>query len=145
MIVNGERAIAAPIGQTLAALADPRAVGEASGAVADFDQVDGNTVRVRLVPQLNLGAPVMTLEIRATWEAERHLEIVGKGGNGEHVMQLRGEVEVSEAAEHTLVRWRGELTVMGVLAAVGQRAPPWIVRDQVDAALDAVESVAMHA
>ena len=141
MIVTGERTIDATMSQTLAALADPQAIADESGAVSDFNEVD-NAVRVCLAPKLNLGTHDLTLEITTIRHADNKIDLSARGQSGEHRIGLNAEMQVSEAGGQTLISWQADVTVLGVLAAVGQRALPWVVRDQVEVALDAVEAVA---
>jgi carbon monoxide dehydrogenase subunit G len=143
MIVEGKTGVNLPRDVLWTVLSDPRRLGASLPNVGGIQVDDADTVRAVVLADTSIGSTTipMTFRVLERDEPERVL-IEGSGGRGDNAVRLIARLQLATDGDATEVRWRADVSMLGVIGAVGQRAVPWVVRDQVSKVLDAARSVA---
>lgn len=140
MRVEGSRRVAIGAGALWGALSDPRRLGDALPGVEHVD-VDGqDRFSVLLRPATGLGVTPLTMDFHVAERDEpRRVRITGSGRGGEHALSVDVELLIGADGDGAQVRWVSDVRVLGVLASVGQRVLPGLVREQMALLLSAAE------
>jgi len=140
MRIEGSRHVAAGVPALWAALSDPRRLGDALPDVEHVG-VDGeDRFSVLLRPATGLGVTPLAMDFHVAERDEpRRVRITGAGRGAEHAVLVDVELSVSADGDGAQVRWASDVRVLGVLASVGQRVLPGLVREQMALLLGAAE------
>lgn len=132
--------VAAPREVVWQTLTDPEKVtrlmpdGEITASTED-------TWRARLAPQTALGKSPFDFTFKLADERPgERVEVTGHGYGSQHVVDLTASLELRDDGDSgTLVEWEADVRLGGVLASLGQRSLPYVVRRQVEQVLKGVE------
>jgi uncharacterized protein len=134
-VVEGERRFGAPPERVFALLVDPDVVAPAIPAVRGHTVVDADHWNVKVKPPLPL-APSITIrfEVRDRRPPE-HAALRAQGGGAD----VTSTFDLSPDGDGTLMRWRTELTLSGLLTRFAGPGLDAIAQRQAARTLDAVE------
>lgn len=143
MIVEGVTRVDLPAPALWSVLADPRRLGEALPNVGEVKVADDDTVSAVVAVDSSLGVTTipMTFAVRERQEPER-VVIEAAGARGPNAVRLAATLELVPDGDVTDVRWHADVQLLGVIGAVGQRAVPWLAREQIAKVLGAARTVA---
>jgi carbon monoxide dehydrogenase subunit G len=134
-VVEGERRFDAPPERVFALLVDPDVVVPAIPAVRGHTVVDADHWNVKVKPPLPL-APSITIrfEVRERRSPE-HAALHAHGGGADATSTF----DLAADGDGTLMRWRTELALSGLLARFAGPGLDGIAHRQATRTLDAVE------
>lgn len=69
---------------------------------------------------------------------EEYVRVFGHGYGSQNIVDLTAEILLSEVEGGTEVRWSSDVRLGGVLASLGQRSVPYVVRRQIEDVLEKV-------
>lgn len=98
------------------------------------------TWRARLSAPTALGSSTFDFTFTLLEErAEEYVRVAGHGYGSQNVIDLTADLRISEREGKTEVRWESDVRLGGVLASLGQRSLPYVLRRQIENVLGAVE------
>jgi uncharacterized protein len=134
-VVSGERRFAAPPERVFELLTDPAVIAEALPAVRSHEVVDADHWLAKVKPPLPL-APSLTIRfdvIERRPPSHAGLRAHGPGADVTSTFDLAAD------GAGTLMRWRAEVSLSGVLAKLGGHGLDLVARRQAERTLDAVD------
>ena len=133
-VVEGQRTFAAPPARVFELLVDPDVIVSALPAARGHTVVDRDHWHVRLKPPLPLAPTVTVRFVVLERRPPGHAALLATGAGAD----VRSEFELEETEGGTLMRWRSELELSGVLGRVAGSGLEPVARRQADRTLDAV-------
>ena len=134
-VVSGERQFAAPPERVFALLTDPSVVAAALPGVRGHTAVDADHWQAKVKPPFPL-APSVTIRFEVVdRRAPDHAELRAHGGGAD----VRSTFDLEPAGEGTLMHWRTELVLSGLLGRFAGPGLDAIAQRQAARMLDAVE------
>jgi carbon monoxide dehydrogenase subunit G len=101
---------------------------------------DGETWRARLSAPTTLGTSTFDFVFSLVEKRpEEHVSVKGHGYGSQNVIDVIAKMDLSDAEGGTEVRWECDALLGGVLASLGQRSLPYVLRRQIESVLKAVE------
>lgn len=70
---------------------------------------------------------------------EEYVRVSGHGYGSQNVIDLTADLNLSERDGGTEVRWESDVRLGGVLASLGQRSLPYVLRRQIEDVLGALD------
>ncbi len=141
MKIGGHTRLNTPRTEVWETLTDPRKVTPLLPGGEVVEEENGETWRARLGAPTNLGTS--TFDFTFTLLEQRPAEYVrvyGHGYGSQNVVDLTAELHLSEEGEETQVRWEGDVRLGGVLASLGQRSLLYVLQQQIENVLRALEA-----
>ena len=133
-VVEGERRFAAPRERVFELLTSPDVVAAALPAVRSHEVDDEDHWRAKVKPPLPL-APTVTIRFQVVARRPpEHAELHAHGGGAD----VRSTFDLAEDGAGTVMRWRTELELSGLLARVAGPGLDAIARRQAERTLDEV-------
>jgi carbon monoxide dehydrogenase subunit G len=134
-VVQGERRFAAPPERVFELLVSPDVIASAIPAVRSHSVDDADHWRVKVKPPLPL-APAVTIHFEVVRrDAPAHAALRAHGGGAD----VGSSFELEEESGGTLMRWRTELQLSGILGRVAGPGLEAVAERQAARTLDAVE------
>ena len=137
--VSGSSTVAAERELLWEVLSDPARLGAALPGVDDVSVEDSAHFSAVARPATALGETRLQMDFVIVEERRgEYVRIAGSGLAGENRIELDVELSLEDAAGGgTAARWRGEVTLRGVLGSLLQRGIGAIFNEQVEAVLAA--------
>ena len=134
-VVEGQRRFAAPPERVYALLTDPDVIASAMPAVRGHTVVDADHWEAKVKPPIPL-APSVTIrfEVRERRPFE-HAALHAHGGGAD----VHSTFDLAPDGDGTLMRWRTELHLTGLLERVAGHGLDAVAQRQAGRTLDAVE------
>ncbi|MGH3002183.1 MAG: CoxG family protein [Gaiellaceae bacterium] len=134
-VVDGERRFAAPPERVFAALTDPDVIASAIPAVRSHAVVDADHWLAKVKPPLPL-APSVTIRFEVVdRRPPEHAALHAHGGGAD----VTSTFDLEADGAGTLMRWRTEIHLTGLLAHVGGFGLDAVASRQAGRTLDAVD------
>jgi uncharacterized protein len=134
-IVEGDRRFDAPPERVYELLVSPEVIASALPAVKSYEVVDEDHWLARVKPPLPL-APSVTIRFEVVGRRPpEHAELRAHGGGAD----VRSTFELAAVGDATLMRWRTDLRLSGVLGRVAGPGLEAVAQRQAARTLDAVE------
>jgi carbon monoxide dehydrogenase subunit G len=134
-VVEGQRRFAAPPGRVFALLTDPDVIASAVPAVRGHTVIDADHWEAKVKPPLPL-APSVTIRFEVfDRRPPEHAALHARGGGAD----VRSTFDLSADGEATVMRWRTELHLSGLLERLAGHGLDALARRQAERTLDAVE------
>jgi carbon monoxide dehydrogenase subunit G len=134
-VVEGERRFAAPPERVFALLTNPDVIASAIPAVRSHTVDDRDHWRAKVKPPLPL-APAITIRFEVLERREpEHAALHAHGGGAD----VTSRFDLAVEGDGTLMRWRTELRLSGVLGRLAGPGLDAIAQRQAARTLDAVE------
>lgn len=135
-VVEGERRFEAPPERVFALLTDPDVVASAIPAVRGHEVTDADHWQAKVKPPFPL-APSITIRFEVLQRREpEHAELHAQGGGAD----VRSTFDLASEGAGTLMHWRTEIALTGLLAHVGGPGLHALAERQANRTLDAVEA-----
>lgn len=134
-VVSGERRFAAPPERVFDALTDPDVIASALPAVRSHRVLDVDSWEAKVKPPLPL-APALTIRFEVQERRPPTHAVLRAHGPGADVLS---RFDLTPDGDRTVMRWRTELSLGGVLGRLAGPGLDAIARHQADRTLDAVE------
>jgi carbon monoxide dehydrogenase subunit G len=132
--VDGERRFEAPPERVFELLTSPDVIASAIPAVRDHEVIDDDHWRARVKPPLPL-APSVTIRFEVVdRRPPEHAELRAQGGGAD----VRSTFDLVDEGGTTLMRWRTELELSGILGRFAGSSLDAVARRQAERTLDAV-------
>lgn len=133
-IVSGERRFAAPRERVFALLVDPQVIAAALPAVRDVRIQDGDHWQAKVKPPLPL-APSLSIRFEVIdRRPPEHAALRAHGGGAD----VRSTFDLEDDGDATIMRWRTELELTGLLGKLGGPGLDAIAQRQAERTLDEV-------
>lgn len=140
MRLSGNRTISATPQAAWGLLGDPERLAAAMPGVDGVERTGPRSCRVAHRLETGLGSTYLNLAITVTDEREpEHARVVVRGVGSEHRLEGTVDVDLVDRGGSTEVRWKAEVTALGVLSSLGQQVIGAFVRDEIDRTIDAAE------
>ncbi|MFL5954542.1 MAG: CoxG family protein [Gaiellaceae bacterium] len=134
-VVEGERRFAAPPERVFALLVDPDVIASAIPAVRGHTVTDPEHWQAKVKPPLPL-APAVTIRFEVLdRRPPEHAALHAHGGGAD----VRSTFDLSRDGDATLMRWRTELHLSGLLERFAGHSLEAVAKRQAERTLDAVE------
>src|SRR5579884_99600 len=134
-VVEGERRFAAPPERVFSVLTDPDVIASAIPAVRSHAVADRDHWRAKVKPPLPL-APSVTISFEVLERREpEHAALHAHGGGAD----VTSWFDLQRDGDSTLMRWRTELRLSGVLGRFAGHGLDAVAKRQAARTLDAVE------
>lgn len=134
-VVEGERRFAAPSARVFELLTSPDVIASALPAVRSHRVVDADHWEAKVKPPLPL-APAVTIRFEVLERRPpEHAALHAHGGGAD----VTSRFDLEDEGGMTLMRWRTELQLTGLLAHVGGHGLQPLAERQAARTLDAVE------
>jgi carbon monoxide dehydrogenase subunit G len=134
-VVVGERTFAAPPERVFELLTSPDVIASAIPAVRSHSVEDADHWRVKVKPPLPL-APTVTIRLEVLdRRPPAHAALHAHGGGAD----VTSSFDLEAAGDGTLMRWRTELQLHGILGRVAGPGLEAVAERQATRTLDAVE------
>ncbi len=134
-VVEGERRFPAPPERVFELLTKPEVIASAMPAVRSHRVLDADRWEAKVKPPLPL-APSLTIRFDVQERRPPHHAALHAHGGGADVLS---RFELVEEDGGTVMRWRTELALTGVLGRLAGPGLDGVARRQADRTLDAVE------
>lgn len=134
MTLSGKALLGVPVDMLRRRLDDPATLAASLPGVEDVE-VDGQTLRARVEVATALGRTPFALELALVESQPGRIEVRGGGSGEESAVELAITLELEPRGESTDVSWVADVTLLGVLASVGQRVIASVVSQQMSLAL----------
>ncbi|HEY6960320.1 MAG TPA: SRPBCC family protein [Gaiellaceae bacterium] len=132
--VEGERRFGAPRERVFELLTSPDVIASAMPAVRGHEVIDADHWLAKVKPPLPL-APSVTIRFEVVDRREpEHAELRAHGGGAD----VRSVFDLEPDGDGTLMRWRTELSLSGLLARFAGPGLDAVARRQAERTLDAV-------
>lgn len=119
-------------------LSDPRRLEDVLPSVDTVVVEDDEHFSVMAAPVTGLGVTPLALSVEIADRREgEHVRLLGAGEGGEYVVSFSAELDFRDAGPATRVEWAADARFGGVIASLGQRVLPAILRQQVERVLRA--------
>jgi carbon monoxide dehydrogenase subunit G len=136
MILEGRCSMAARPEDLWAILDDPHRLAEIVPTLADPESAGNGALVVVARPGTGLGLAPFPVRLHVVEQRAPEWAVIrGVGASAQHAVDLTVTVRLVECGPSTRVEWRADLRLAGVLASVGQRVVPALVRSEVEHAL----------
>jgi len=139
MRIQGSTSVSASRDEAWETLTDPRKVTELlpDGEITSSDE---QIWRARLSPRTALGkSPFDFTFALVERRPGEYVEVTGHGYGSQHVVDLSAALELRDEGSGTRIDWEADVRLGGVLASLGQRSLPYVVRSQVEQTLRGLE------
>jgi carbon monoxide dehydrogenase subunit G len=133
-VVEGERRFAAPPERVFALLTDPEVIATALPAVRGHRAVDADHWEAKVKPPLPL-APSITIRFEVLERRPPEHAALRATGGGANVLS---RFDLEPDGTGTVMHWRTELELSGILGRLAGPGLDTIARHQADRTLDAV-------
>jgi carbon monoxide dehydrogenase subunit G len=133
-VVSGERRFAAPRERVFALLVDPQVVAAALPSVRDVRIEDGDHWQAKVKPPLPL-APSIGIRFEVIdRRPPEHAALRAHGGGAD----VRSTFDLEEEGDATVMRWRTELELTGLLGRLAGPGLEAVAQRQAERTLDEV-------
>ena len=133
-VVSGERRFAAPRERVFALLVDPDVIAAAMPAVRDVEVADADHWQAKVKPPLAF-TPSITVRFEVVdRRPPEHASLRAHGGGAD----VRSTFDLAEDGDGTLMRWRTELELSGILGRLAGSGLDGIAERQARRTLDEV-------
>lgn len=139
MKIQGTTSVSVPRDEVWETLTDPNRVTTLlpDGEIVSADE---RSWRARLAPRTALGkSPFDFTFSHADERPGEYMEVTGHGYGSQHVVDLTASLELQDEGAGTRINWEADVRLGGVLASLGQRSLPYVVRSQVEQTLRGLE------
>jgi carbon monoxide dehydrogenase subunit G len=134
-VVEGQRRFAAPPGRVFALLTNPDVIASAMPAVRRHRVIDADRWEAKVKPPLPL-APSVTVRFEVLdRRPPEHASLHAHGGGAD----VRSTFDLEPDGDGTLMRWRTELHLTGLLERFAGHGLDGVAQRQAERTLDAVE------
>jgi carbon monoxide dehydrogenase subunit G len=134
-VIEGERRFAAPQARVFELLTSPEVIASAIPAVRGHTVTDRDHWQAKVKPPL-LFAPSMTIRFEVLErQPPEHAELRAHGAG----VDVNSTFELTPDGDETLMRWRTELHLTGLLGRFGGAGLDAVARRQAERTFDAVE------
>jgi carbon monoxide dehydrogenase subunit G len=140
MRIEGNLSVAAAKADVWAVLTDPKRITPLLPGGEILAQ-DDTTWRARLSAPTALGDSSFNFTFNLVEQRpDEYVRITGHGDGSQNVIDLTADLSLSEHNGGTEVLWRSDVRLRGVLASLGQRSLPYVLRDKIEGVLKAIEA-----
>lgn len=140
MKLSGSRTISASRKDAWGLLADPERLAAAIPGVDGVERTGPRSCAVAHRLETGLGSTFLNLALTVSEEREaEHARVVVRGVGSEHRLEGTVDIDLLDRGGSTEVRWRADVTALGVLSSLGQQVIGAFVRDEIDRTIDAAE------
>ena len=140
MRAEGTRTFQAPRELVWRVLNSPESMAKTMPGVESFDVQDERHWSANVKIPLGLGGLRMKVNFEKTEEREPEFaKLHAKGEGVGAIMNMETSFELSDAGEHTEMKWIADVSIAGPVGSMGQRVLQPIINQQVQQVLGALE------